>query len=58
MTRTHNIFSTLKESITRNKGSIQIIVLDHADEEAWKNIDVKVAGRWRGEEALIPKEWI
>jgi hypothetical protein len=58
MTRTHRIFLTLNESIIRTKGNLQIIVLDHADEEAWKGINVKVAGRWRGEEALIPKEWL
>ncbi|WMX58965.1 DUF3732 domain-containing protein [Peribacillus sp. R9-11] len=57
--RVNQIFSALSLGINRTNNNLQIIVIEHADEITWKNIkNVHLVERWRGEEALIPKEWI
>lgn len=53
------IFSTLSNYIEKAKSEFQIIVLEHADEEIWGEFDnVTLVDRWRGNDKLIPVEWI
>ena len=54
------IFKTMSEFIKRNDYGIQIIVMEHADEDVWGEIDsVNLVERWRGEDnKLIPMSWI
>ena len=56
------IFKVLSEFNNNTKGKVQVIVLEHAGEESWKDYDnIKKTKRWRaGEEddALIPQAWL
>ena len=53
------IFSTLSSYIEKAKLEFQIIVLEHADEEIWGEFDnITLVERWRGNDKLIPVEWI
>lgn len=54
------LFVTMDNAIEKCEGNLQIIVLEHADEEVWDGLEnVKKVCEWRGENnALIPKEWI
>lgn len=55
----HSVFTALSQAISRTNGALQIIVLEHADEETWKGLpDVHLKGRWRDNEYLVPLEWI
>lgn len=57
--RVRNVFTALTHAIKRTKGALQIIVLEHADEETWRELPgIHLKGRWRGDEYLIPPEWI
>ncbi|MGF6859127.1 prefoldin subunit 5 [Paraburkholderia sp. CI3] len=41
------------------KGKLQIIVLDHAGPNVWGELnDVTLAEEWRGDEYLVPKDWL
>lgn len=52
------VFSLLGEEVRNAKGRLQVIVLDHADEDVWGNLpDVQLTEEWRGQ-ALVPFEWI
>jgi hypothetical protein len=52
------VFSLLGEEVRDAKGRLQVIVLDHADEDVWGNLpDVQLTEEWRGQ-ALVPFEWI
>jgi len=55
------IFEALDLFIDRTKGKVQVILLEHAGEDSWKDFkNVKKVHRWRDEEAdraLIPDEW-
>ncbi len=53
------IFTALSKYISNAKSEIQIIVMEHADEDIWGEIgNIHLAARWRDGEKLIPKEWI
>lgn len=53
------IFATLSKYIENAKSELQIIVMEHADEDIWGEFDnIKLVERWRGREKLIPIEWI
>lgn len=63
--RVRRIFEVLDEAIIRTKGNLQIIVLEHVGEYAWKDFENIVRlKRWRDDEiniddrALIPFSWI
>ena len=57
--RVQRIFKALSSAIVRTKKRLQIIVIEHVGESAWDGIPhIKVAQRWRGDEALIPKTWL
>lgn len=54
------IFETFSSVVSDDSFDLQIIVMEHADEEIWGNINnVKLIKRWRGtNEKLVPIEWI
>lgn len=53
------VFRALGDEIISAKGQLQAIVLDHAGPEVWGELDgVTLAAEWRGEEALVPREWL
>ena len=53
------IFAALTKYIKNAKSELQIIIMEHADEDIWGEFDyIKLVERWRGSEKLIPVEWI
>lgn len=53
------VFEVLGSEIVRAKGRLQVIVLDHAGIDVWGEIEgVTLAQEWRGNETLVPAEWI
>lgn len=60
--RVTQIFKAMSDFFLKVNKGVQIIVLEHVGENAWKNLsNVKQLKRWReGEEdsALIPSDWI
>ncbi|GGH00201.1 DUF3732 domain-containing protein [Silvibacterium dinghuense] len=51
------VFELLSEEVLLATGRLQIIVLDHADDDVWGNIPgVQLTEEWRGK-ALVPGEW-
>ncbi|MBN6111245.1 DUF3732 domain-containing protein [Xanthomonas bonasiae] len=51
------VFALFDHIITRTTGRLQIIVLDHADEEVWGGLpNVYLVEEWRGK-GLVPSEW-
>jgi hypothetical protein len=66
---TRQIFQVCSEFMSRTNNQIQIIILEHAPKDTWKNIEnIKLVEEWRGKDddgiysedynALIPKEWL
>lgn len=66
---TRQIFQVCDEFMTRTNCEVQIIILEHAPKDTWKDIkNVKLVEEWRGKDedgiysddynALIPKEWL
>lgn len=52
------VFSLFDKVIGKKGNALQIIVLDHADEEVWGELpNVELVEEWRGK-ALVPYEWI
>ena len=52
------IFKTLAASVKAQKGKWQCIVLDHARDEIYKDIEgVHEVAEWRGGKRLIPSAW-
>ncbi|MGO4878933.1 DUF3732 domain-containing protein [Pedobacter psychrotolerans] len=66
MVDTKAIFEACSTFIQRTGGKCQIIILEHATEDAWKGLtNVSLIEDWRGEnessadyKALIPKNWL
>ena len=57
--RVNRIFRALSAASKRTKSRVQLIIIDHADEMTWAGIDnVHVVERWRGGNALIPRDWL
>lgn len=61
MDELRRIFQALDLFITRTKGKVQVILLEHAGETSWKEYqNLTKRYRWRDDEedkALIPDEW-
>jgi len=44
---------------TDTKSALQIIVLEHADEDIWgEHENIHLVERWRGGNKLVPQSWI
>jgi hypothetical protein len=53
------VFQTMGREILRAKGQLQAIVLDHAGADVWGEIPgVTLAQEWRGNEKLVPPDWL
>lgn len=53
------IFTAVSEETLRANGRLQVILLDHADESVWGNIDnIHLAEEWRYGAKLVPQSWI
>ncbi len=54
------IFKMFSSAVTNKDSNLQIIVMEHADEDIWGDIDnINLVKRWRGTgEKLVPAEWI
>ncbi|MCP1768658.1 DUF3732 domain-containing protein [Bradyrhizobium japonicum] len=53
------VFEALGNEAVNSKGRLQVIVLDHAGRDVWGEISgVTLAGEWRGNEKLVPEEWL
>lgn len=54
------IFNTLSKYVIQDKTDVQIIVMEHADDDIWGDIEgIHLVERWRGNnKKLIPQEWI
>jgi hypothetical protein len=51
------VFELLSEEVLLAKGRLQVIVLDHADDDVWGNLPgVQLIEEWRVK-ALVPREW-
>jgi len=52
------VFALLGEQVAAANGRLQVIVLDHADEDVWGDLDnVVLAEQWRSH-ALVPLGWL
>jgi hypothetical protein len=52
------VFAVLGEEVRSSKGRLQVIVLDHADEGVWGDLDgVELTEEWRGKK-LVPEGWV
>jgi hypothetical protein len=52
-------FEVMGSVVLREKGTLQLIVLDHASREVWGGIDGVVGlTEWRGGTKLVPMEWL
>jgi hypothetical protein len=54
---TKDLYRLMHDEVTQHGGTLQLIVLDHADfaDEWFQN---SVVARWRDGEALIPSDWL
>ncbi|TPK97637.1 MULTISPECIES: DUF3732 domain-containing protein [unclassified Mesorhizobium] len=53
------VFEAIASEIVRGKGQLQAIVLDHAGDDVWGEIEgVVLAQEWRGDEKLVPPHWL
>lgn len=53
------IFAALSDYVKKAKSELQIIIMEHADEDIWGEFDeITLVERWRGSSKLIPVEWI
>jgi hypothetical protein len=52
------IFAMLADAVRDSKGELQIIVLDHATDTVWGDVDgLAVAAQWRDGVKLVPDDW-
>ncbi|WCM26014.1 DUF3732 domain-containing protein [Sphingomonas sp. QA11] len=52
------VFALLGKQVAAANGRLQVIVLDHADEDVWGDLDnVVLAEQWR-DHALVPHGWL
>ncbi|RDZ25986.1 DUF3732 domain-containing protein [Lysobacter silvisoli] len=53
------VFEVLSSCVKSTLGSIQIIVLDHADEQVWGDVPgVALVEEWRDGDMLVPADWL
>ncbi|MEI7937358.1 MAG: DUF3732 domain-containing protein [Verrucomicrobiota bacterium] len=57
--RVNLVFRALSEAAKRTSNRLQIIVLDHADENTWQGVtNIHLVERWRAGKALVPADWL
>jgi hypothetical protein len=55
----HKVFETLTSVVNASNGKLQIIVLDHASENTWGDIEgIHLAEEWRDGKKLVPLTWL
>ena len=55
----HKVFETLSSVVNSSGGRLQILVLDHASENAWGNIEgINLVEEWREGKKLVPLSWL
>ena len=56
----HRVFRAMAKAVEQSRGSLQIIVTDHAGSITWKGLnEVHLVEEWRNEaDFLIPKDWL
>jgi hypothetical protein len=54
------VFGTFSKYLKEKDPNMQIIVMEHADEDIWGEIDnIHLVARWRGDfDKLVPHEWL
>lgn len=53
------VFSAVSLETQKAKGNLQVILLDHADDKVWGDIEnVILIEEWRDEKKLVPVEWL
>lgn len=53
------VFSAVSLETKKATGNLQVILLDHADEKVWGDIDnVMLIEEWRDDKKLVPIEWL
>lgn len=53
------VFEAMGREVVQGEGQLQIIVLDHAGNDVWGGIGgVTLAQEWRGDEKLVPLDWL
>jgi hypothetical protein len=57
--RVHRVLKALSDAVTRTQRRLQVIVLEHAEEETWRGLaNVRLVERWRGDNFLVPPDWL
>lgn len=52
-------FNALSSVVEKSSGRFQVIVLDHASESVWGEIDnINLVDEWRGGRKLVPSYWL
>ncbi len=53
------VFSTLADVISKSRGDLQVLVLDHAPPDVWDGVSsVHLVEEWRDGKKLVPENWI
>lgn len=53
------VFEAIGDEIVQAKGTLQVIILDHAGPDVWGGIDgVILREEWRNDNALVPLAWL
>lgn len=53
------VFTAVSLETQKAKGNLQVILLDHADEKVWGDIEnVTLIEEWRDDQKLVPVEWL
>lgn len=53
------IFAALTKYIKDAKAPLQIIVMEHADDDIWGEFEnIHLVERWRGNKKLVASEWL
>jgi len=53
------IFAAISSFLTQTDNSVQVIITEHADSDIWGGIEnIHLVERWRGNNKLIPQEWL
>jgi len=54
-----DVFKSIAKAVRDSNGQLQAIILDHAGNEVWGDIDgVSLVEEWRGKTKLVPTSWL